>query len=117
MPARFYKAVVTRQGGVALGTFGTGSGLEAVGVLDAICRALASGFATIEVAGVELGHMNAGATLTEPKVAPVAVLVSADTTLLTRVRAAVQQGMLSFEPAGSWAIPTTATDYQPDGRL
>lgn len=99
MPARFYKAVVMRQDGIALGTFGTGSGRQAVAVLGEICRALASGFATIEVGGDEVGRMNTGITLTESEVAPMAVLASGDTTLLTRARVVVQQGMLSFEVA------------------
>jgi hypothetical protein len=101
MPSRFYKAVVSRANGMAVGTFATGSGLEAGTLLVETCRALAAGFATLE-------PVPGGATTkTAPDVVALSgtdwqsncLLRSSDTTLVTQVAHAVMSGMLSFEPA------------------
>ena len=103
LPARFCKAVVTRPGGMAVGTLSTGSGDEAAALVADICRALATGFAQLVGAESEGFRADAPAcvVLTEPESAGVVALSSAEPVLIARARAAVAEGLLSFEVAGA----------------
>ena len=100
LPARFNKAVVTRPQGMAVGTFATGSGDDAAVLLVDICRALATGFA--QIVGDEFAQLLSDegrcAVISESG-DPLVVLSSAEPSLLVRTRAAVSEGLLTFEVA------------------